>query len=549
MGIPLLLCILLPPSIFLLRMPSVVNWTARHRGPIQLSAKVAALLVLALAVGGGLIAAVSDRILFHDEASVLTIAAAFHNGQPLYPAAQAPVEYGLLYGPATYLLFLPPMFFGGVRIGIYQAWSILALALTLLFVYLVARRVPVGRLQAFAAAALFAIMLSPLMLSVWSIKGDVWVLLFSACGLWASLSLNRWPAAILVAISGAVLVDLKFPLLLLSLLPCILLWQRDRKAHLPGLIAAVLVPSFALLLFAVPGLSLSGYAYQLRAAGHHGFSLSIFFINVPYFLFLLLPSFALLWFALRTKRHATQVWVRHRKTFLLLTAAVFVTAMITGIKRGAGPWHGMVATVPLIFINTELWALCSLSGLPDDRSRLAAFSPVLAFPAIMLPLAPIALTHAVYRHFHDRPPYVHASMPAVEREVLAIVQQHRHQTLQMGYSDTAHYNLTFIRPVLQLTGVPLIFDPDARNEADLLGQPLTAAASRALEDCTIDLWLIPRGGRPFSMASLYSLDGTIPSTPLYPSSFQLAFLAHYHQVPNNENQYFDLWACSRGSSK
>ena len=541
MTILVLLYVLLPLLLLLFRNHAVLGWTATHRSALQTCGKTLSLLILFLTIGGGLIACSTDRILYHDEASVLTIAAAFRHGQPMYPPLQAPVEYGLLYGPATYLVYIPPLLLGASRIGVYQAWGIFALALAILFVYLTARQL---RVSALAAVTLFTVLLSPLTLSVWSIKGDIWVLLFSACGLWASLALKRWPAALFISISGAMLVNLKFPLLLLALLPCVLLWQRDHKSRSPALITMLLIPTLALLTFALPGISLSGYLNQLREASHHGFSHKIFFGNAPYFLFVLLPTFAMLWVAWKTDRNATRQWARHRAVFLLLMAATFAIAMTIGAKRGAGPWHGLAVIPPLLFLNAELWKIASAPDGQEDVSRLGVFSPIWAFSTIMLLLAPVALVHAVHRRFHDKTPYVQVSMPSVEREVLRIMQEHPHETLQMGYSDMEHYNLTFIRPVLQIGGTPLFVDPDARNEADLTGHDVTPAVLQALDTCTVDLWLVPKGGSPFSMESLYSLDDTIPPTSLYPESFQHIFLARYEPIPS-DSQYFNLWTCRR----
>ena len=117
--------------------------------------------------------------------------------------------------------------------------------------------------------------------------------------------------------------------------------------------------------------------------------------------------------------------------------------------------------------------------------------------------------------------------------------------MEMGYTDLDHYELTFARPLLQMRGMPLFVDGVARNEADLIGKPVGAGVMGALESCEYPDWVLPAEGEPFSMASLYFLDGTISARDLYPKSFATEFKKHYRMVERGE--YFALWECAPGS--
>ena len=116
----------------------------------------------------------------------------------------------------------------------------------------------------------------------------------------------------------------------------------------------------------------------------------------------------------------------------------------------------------------------------------------------------------------------------------------------MGYSDRTHYNLTFTRPLLQIRGNPLLLDANARNEADLVHKPLSPALLAALAQCKVQVWIIPKGGDPFSMLSPYYLDPLVNhkgmNPDLYPESFRKVFQTHYVQI-SDPSRYFNLWVC------
>ena len=284
----LLLAILIPTFAFLFSVAGIQGWLSRQWHFCRAFYKAICFLLAVLTIGCGLFGVSTERIYDHDEATVLSIAAAFRHGQPLYPRAEAPVEYALLYGPMTFLVYLPPMFAGVERLGTYQLWVLIALAGTYAFVYF-SLRPKFGTFVALGNTALLAVFVSRFAGSEWGIKGDIWILFFAALGLWAYMSLSNWATAVVLAISGAILVDLKATLLVIALLPCILLWQRERRAHLPAFLGVCFIPIFALLPFALPGISLAGYAEQLHDASHDGFSMSILNTN----LYFLLSSYLL----------------------------------------------------------------------------------------------------------------------------------------------------------------------------------------------------------------------------------------------------------------
>ncbi len=541
----LLLAILIPTFALLLSVAGLRERLARHWHIGRALFKTICVLIVLLTIGCGLFGVCAERIYSHDEASVLSIAAAFRHGQLLYPRAEAPVEYALLYGPVTFLVYLPPMFAGQDRLGAYQLWVLIALAGTYAFVYF-ALRWRFGVFVALGITALLAVFVSRFAAFEWGIKGDVWILFFSAIGMWGLMCLSNWSAAVVLAITGAMLVDLKVTTLVVAILPCILLWQRERRAHLPAFLSACSIPIFALLPFAMPAISLAGYAEQLRDASHAPFIKSILHTNLYALLLLFLPSFGLFWAAFIEKPDVTRSWLRRRAWYLLAFGMAALVAILTGARNGAGPWHCMVLAIPLLLVNTELWNIASLAGSRAVLLRPGRAAPLWALGVSMLAISISGLIQVSGGSSYDFLKVGPASMPSVERELIGIMKQYPATTLQMGYSDMHHYYLTFMRPVLQMHGNPLFIDPDARDEADLIGRPISPAVLSALGRCDIKIWILPRGGPPFSMEAPYFVETNVKDRSLYSEAFRRLFFASYQQIPGNA-QYFDLWACRNGS--
>jgi len=279
----------------------------------------------------------------------------------------------------------------------------------------------------------------------WAIKAEPWLLLLSALGLWAACRLPRWRAACVIAIAGAMLVDMKATILLVALLPCVLLWQRERSARVPAAVCAfILIPLLAILPFALPGVSIGNYLQILLGYQKHP----------------------------------------------VLVANLLRNAQMTARK------------------SLKMAVEQTLYVLPDETQ---------------------------------------VSARDTENDLLAISRRYPGKTMQMGYSDYAHYNLTFVRPVLQIQGNPLFLDAITRTEKNFIGEHESPELVDALARCTIQLWVIPKGGAPFSLEDLYyyfstATDKSGMDPELYHESFRQTFLTHYEKI-QQPSRYFDVWAC------
>ena len=77
-----------------------------------------ALSLLVTGIAGPALSA-TRHMLYHDEPTMIAIAAAELHGQPLYHAAEAGARYSLLYGPVAYWVYQAPMLAGITDLRIY----------------------------------------------------------------------------------------------------------------------------------------------------------------------------------------------------------------------------------------------------------------------------------------------------------------------------------------------------------------------------------------------------------------------------------------------
>lgn len=530
---------------FLFRSGRVARWSLPTVGTWRYIRFLSAIFLF-LILAGGIFVAHSERILFHDEPSVLALAAAFLHGQPLYPQPSAPVEYGLLYGPATYLLYLPPMLAGAQRLGFYQAWAVLALAGVFLFVYLSAR--PLGRNPAIAAVGLAASSACLFTDHTWAIKGDVWIVLCIAIGLWAGRRLSPWNALWVVALTGAMMVNCKITTLPLALLPILVLYQRAGRYRASAYGSLLLLFPLSALPFALPGVSFDGYLHLLHEAMHHGLAVRMFELNLKVVTVLLLPTLVFLYAASVFARAAMSQWLRAHSLYLSALGFALIFSIATGSKNGAGPYHCMPFLVPLALLDVELWDMLAAHNLPLKTLRPVAFALLFAAGVTFPILALHDVLAGIKQRTFDAPPFVQASPRAIEDDLLGLMHRYPHATFQAGYSDLAHYNVTFLRPILQINGSPLIIDSDTRNEAALLSEPVQPTLLQSLDHCPVDYWLIPKGGEPFSMESLYFLDVRRGTRLLYPATFRKAFLHAYIQT-SIPSEFFNVWGCRNAANR
>lgn len=162
-------------------------WAGRRRLLLTLCLLSAG--ALACFVLGNLATIPQQRPFQDDESSVLSVSAAYVHGQELYPKLNAPVEYSILYGPATFLIYAVPVALHAENLMWFQAWVWAVLLVALTAAYFAFRFVanPTLALMALGYAVCVIGMKAE---NEWSNKGDAWLLVFVAAALWGAVKLR-----------------------------------------------------------------------------------------------------------------------------------------------------------------------------------------------------------------------------------------------------------------------------------------------------------------------------------------------------------------------
>ncbi len=506
-------------------------------------------VMIALPVVLGVCAIVTERMTMAYANTILAIGANYLHGQPMFSALHGPTEYGLVYGPVTYLVYVPVMLLGGVREWTFEVWVVLALAMAAVLLWFAMRRSH-GRYASLTAVALLMLFAGQNMNNLWLPGPDIWLVAFSALGVWGSQRKNRYLAVLVVALAGAAMVDIKVSTLIAASLPCLLLAERAERVDDQDSIRrwSLAVGSFVLLLvltgsvYLLPRVSLRNNLAILSAETRVGLLVSTLKINVGFALPLLLPMALLLWIGRVYAGEALHAWWVKRRIFLAGLALAILAAIVTGAKVGSGPWHLLPFVAALGFATGELAELV----WNEEWSTVLLSRTAGALCVATMAMLAVSALHDLGVHTRKvlEPAAGSSMVPPrlAEREVMQIMQEHPHTVLQMGVSDLEHYDLTLVSPVLQIGGSPLLMDPNARADADSEGAGESDALLDTLRSCKIGLWLIPKGGEPFSKLSAYYIQAGVGERMLYPENFRQAFFTSY-RLMDSHYQYYDLWGC------
>ena len=493
------------------------------------------LLLLAIGVAGPLLCA--DRHMVNlDEPTVISVSAAALHGQPLYTSASAGDRYSLLYGPVTYWVFWPPMLAHVIDLRFFQLWVILPLLGAGLLLIRIARRA--GDLFG-SGFALLPYAASVIMQSLheWAMKGDAWLLLFFSIQLESALMLPGNAAVIVVALCAALIINIKVTLIPLVLLPLTELGRRLGATK--AILAAILAAVFAVAPFLLPNVSAVNFIYYLRSSSHHGFRALFVKVDAELALFMALPAIVLLLLQILEDRDRTlQRLMKHRLTIILSIAAC-ATVIFTSAKRGAGPWHLAPLAPMFTWLAAVLWR--RLRGSPAILSQAVPRALLAAVVLSQCLLAFISLRSSVALHWRGIPYYLPVSERLVAQDLISIVKSHPGTSIQMGYGSDKTYEMTWERPVLVLLGNRYSLDADALDEADMADEPLPQATFDELKNCSSQIFLIPKGDRPFSLQSNYFIYGNPDFRDLFPIAFRQEFLRDYRK--SGSSRYFDLWHC------
>ena len=515
------------------------GWKSKH---------LIALLVACGVVGSGLyvvfIALNISRVgmLWHDEANILSIAAAYSHGLPIYHSIASDSFYSLFYGPSTFLVYAPflavfPNPILALRIGLF----VVSLADVILLYELMRRWVRPSAALALLPVGLAFLLTYPGVL--FADRGDVWLLFCVTLALLIAVRSQArfWLVASLsCGVLGGLVIDFKVTALPVACVLAAVLYRRfGVRAVVSGVLACLFV---AFAIFALPHISLANYVAWLVVSGHQRFLRSTFLGNLIAVLLLLAPMVLVYRSATVGERRRRLGWI------IATTAFALVMCVITGSKDGAGGWH-LWPLLP-VFLGAAAYAVSLRREGSVDRSRGIGVGGDVTASKTLIALASLAVAGMVSTAYFAAKDY-HVVRPRGDREfgVREGIAQNEleglsrrsfgEQSLTMGYGAAVTDYRTDLRYELTLAGRGYFLDENSVVEGIKARFPVPERVTERILGCQ-DVWVIPHDEAPFSSVRF----GVLPAAAspyVFPDEIRLGF-AKTH-VRFEQGAVYDLWTC------
>lgn len=474
----------------------------------------------------------------HVEPNIAAVSSLTGRGAPLYHGLESAQRYSLLYGPMSYLPFV-----WALRVFGPHVWSVKLVALFLNAALLAflwhSYRTRVNVQQAILATVvvlLFLLAGEPYLIQI---RGDVVMLAAAAMGLAAALSASRWRAALLLAAGAGICVAAKITGGL-YFVPLFAMLYRRHGIRTTAI--ALLGAGFAACLpFAWPAVSVANYFLWLREARHHPLAGFEVVRNVKTMATFSVPVALLFWRLYERDRQAFLNYIREEKLFLWSLAACIGLISVTASKLGSGEHHYLPFYPLLGYLCCDLYSRAETVRGGIGRSSLrATVSMLLCFW-----LAARVGTRDAWGWTLTGPHVLEGRKTAAEvtNDLQEIMRSHPGVAIEMGYGDNLGRasELTYFRPLLVFAGNPLTVDEAALDDMELSRLAMPQSTIAYVQSCQTQIWLIPKGERPFLVPSYYDELGGPMIRDIFGNAFREAFFAHYQKLESSA--YFDLWSC------
>lgn len=459
------------------------------------------------------------------EPTVASLSWAVQQGAPLYHGLDEAARYSVLYGPMAFLTNgIVLEILGPSILSAKLAGAITAL-LSLLFLYLslrgfTGRRVALGYT---ALTVLFFFVHGPFS---YQSRPDPFLVTSVAFGLLAVTRGGRWLSILGLAAALALAVNLKFHAGL-YFVPA-LAWLGARSGWRPVVGSLGLAGGLTLLPFLFfDNISFTNYVQWLREASRHGLDAATFSQTARFLLFFSLP--AILFLSPRGRWNAP---LHDARPFALGLALCTPVLLVFASKPGAGLNHLLPLLPNFIWISAA--ALASRRASETDAGWLFSWprlSLVAAGTVATLAIAGVVELKAVQR-LHAQAADGHRITADLDRIVDSYGEEF---TIAMASGgEGRNYELEFYRAHLIFRGEPLMLDVIAVMECQRSGRELPEEMYAWLERGEVDMWLVPKGGIPFTKRNWYP-----PHQPVYPEPFLALVRANFTLAATTD--FFDVW--------
>ena len=447
------------------------------------------------------------------ESCGVSIAHTIFHGGVAYPDVSSAERYCLPYGPILYLVLGFSQWLFGASVFSSKLPCCLAAILAIGLFWHILRRRGLPALAAGALVGLAATSLLALRGTVFWTKSDPLILLVVMVGLWTSFRRTRLASVLLGACIGLA-IGLKVTAAV-YFLPVLVIayfsgWSR-RDFLICGAVVIVLVLlPFVLMPRQFPW---RNYVAFFRIVGREGFGLSAASGYLRWFVMLA----GLIFFSDHFIRPSHTPQIRRRWFYRAVLAGGLVLAAIPGSTVLTSPHH-LMPFVPL--------ALLSFGNLFDREQRVDwrySDTPLCraAVYAILGGCLSVAIQTAC--QFVRLRTEIDAQARACEADLRQILARHSQSAILMGTSRGCDSQVPVrFRHQLVFAGHPIGLDAAVVSDYQFggLGDPdlprLLAEIRR--RDPRRVLWLLPRGGEPFTTTNTYD-----SHLPIYPEQFRRAF--------------------------
>jgi hypothetical protein len=462
----------------------------------------------------------------HGEPSVALISYRLLDGAPAYPAIDGLNGIANLYGPATYVMHALAFALLGPTVAAGKAASVAAAVFIPAAVFLSQRRRGLEA-AAIAAALVAGLMLLHLPTSVWD-RPDTFLALCAAVAVWIAHAADRsraeWGKTAAIAICGGLAVGLKIhggiyvaPVVVLHCL------NPNRGFRAFAAICAI-GAAVALLPFACPSFSLGNYLSWIAPMIGKPSPTDHVLRMLRYGAIYAVPLAFLIagWLGRKPGAAATDDASRSAD---LGYAGMYAASLAAAVYLGAKPGAGVHYFYPLAAVTADLM----LRFAPRLTRGEMARSGVM----IVCVLAVLGLSVPVQKRFQRALHW--QDVAAVMEEIRTVMDRYPGRTIEMGVGqDIRTYPRTFYKTLLVLAGNPYTIDGAVIIEWSGRNIPISEVTLAMVRGCSTELWLIPKGERPFAMVGYYG-------NPVFEPAFIDAFMSRYAKEKSFE--YFDVWTC------
>lgn len=447
---------------------------------------------------------------------------------PIYHSLEAATRYSAVYGPLTFLINSVAFYVLGGTITASKTMGVLACLTSLPLIFYAARK-HCDFKCALALTGITALGFLAFGSTCYMSRADAYLILCVAVATFAAARLPLHVAFIVLGVTAGVAINLKIHGIL-YIAPVALLLLSSRPSIRDIILSFLVALAVAISPFLLPNVSIINYITWLKATAAHGLRSHELIENLIF----LIPMLTVL-LSIVINRSNKRLEARD-KIYLtsIFLAAILVT--VVACKPGAGPHHYLPILPAIAYACALLLRPATvqkeLVSSREGQQRVGIWLLMTAIVAL-IPQA-ILSQKGIADYLTDN--WENRAATAQVKQVMAL---NPGRTIGMGYSQV-NYSLTYVRPLLLFKGNPYLLDGGSLQDYDASNIKIPSATIKAISNCTTSMWLIPKGGEPFSKSNYYPTGRDI-----FSMEFRQAFLSSYKKT--GETKLYDIWSCSRGA--